>query len=106
MNARSITGSFAELTANLNFIREPFSFIIIVEYRLTDQSNLVLELDGYKSHMMNRLGRTLGGTKLLRPDYISTELINKVSVIEVSFESVFVQAAVPSLGNMFVAEIY
>ena len=64
VNARSITGKFADLITNLNLIRKRFTFIIITESWLTEESNFVLEINGYKSHTLNRVGRTGEGIKI------------------------------------------
>ena len=64
-----------------------------------------MEKDGY-SHTINRVGLTGGGIKLFNLDYISTEVLNNLSVIEDSYECVLVKAAVPGLVNMFVAGFY
>ena len=64
VNARCITGQFPDLTTNLIFVRKRFTFIIITESRLKDKINFVLEIIGYKSLTINRVGRTGGGIKL------------------------------------------
>ena len=46
VNARSITGKIADLITNLNLIIEQFTFIIIAESWLTEESNFVLEIKG------------------------------------------------------------
>ena len=50
VSAHSITGKFADLVTNLNLIKKRFSFIIVTESWLSYDSNLVLEIKGYKSH--------------------------------------------------------
>ena len=50
VNACSITGKFADLITNLKLIRKRFTFIIITESWLTEESYFVLEINGYKSH--------------------------------------------------------
>ena len=57
MNARSITFGFADLVTALNLVRKRLTFIIITESCLTEESNLALEINGYKSHTINRVGR-------------------------------------------------
>ena len=64
VNARSITGKFADLITNLNLVRKRFTFIIITEYWLTDESNFVLEINGYKSYTLDRVDRTKGGIRM------------------------------------------
>ena len=105
VNARSITGKFADLITNLKFIRNRFNFIIITEFWLTEESNFVLEVNGYKSHTVNRVGRSGGGKKKFYLEYI-TVVRNQFSAVEVSYESILLKAAIPGLGYMFVAGIY
>ena len=106
VNAHSITGKIADLVTNLNLVRKRFSFIKVTESLLRYDSNLVLEINGYKSHLIGRTGRKGGGIKLFYLDYISAEAISQLSVIEDSYESIFVKTYIPGLGNMYVAGIY
>ena len=64
VNTHSTTGKFADLITNLNLIRNRFTYIIITESWLTEEFNFVLELNGYKSHTLNRVGRTGGHIKI------------------------------------------
>ena len=89
INTRSITGKFAELVINLNLIRERVFFVIITESLLTEESNLVLEIDGYKYHTINRVGLTGGNIKLFHLDYISNEVISDFSVKEDLYICIF-----------------
>ena len=50
VNAHSKTGKFADLVTNLNLVRKRFSFSIFTESRFSYDSNLVSEINGYKSH--------------------------------------------------------
>ena len=77
VNARSITGKFADLITNLNLIIKRFTFIIITESWLTEESNFILEINGYKSHTLNRVGRTGGGIKIFYFKYIIAEVISQ-----------------------------
>ena len=58
------------------------------------------------SHTLNRVARTGGGKKIFYLEYIITEVISQFSAVEVSHESILLKAAIPGLGNMFVAGIY
>ena len=64
VNGRCITGKFADLITNSNLIRKQFTFIIITESWLTEESYFVLEINGNKSHTLNRVGRTGGGIQI------------------------------------------
>ena len=105
VNTHSIIGKFADLVTNLKLVRKRFSFIIVIESLLTYDSNLFLDFDGYKSHSISRTGRKGGGIQLFYLDYIATEVISHLSVIEDSYESIFVKASILSLGNMYIAGI-
>ena len=48
-----ITGKFGDLITNSNLVRKCFTYTIIMESWLTDESNFVLEIKGYKSYTMN-----------------------------------------------------
>ena len=106
VNAPSITSKFADLVTNLNLVRKRFSFIKVTESWLSYDSISVLEINFYKSHSISRTGRKGGGIKLFYLDYLSTEFISYISVIEDSYESIFVKASIPCIGNMYVAGIY
>ena len=77
----------------------------ILEDKLSYDSNLVLEINGYKSHSISRTGQKSGRIKLCYLDYISAEVISPLSVIEDSYESIFVKTSIPGLGNIYVAGI-
>ena len=79
VNARSITGKFVEKLTNLKLIRTRFSFVIIMEFWFTDES---IEKNVYKYPTMNRVYQTGGGFKLFHLDFISTEVIKQISVME------------------------
>ena len=106
VNAHSLTGKFADLVTNLNLLRKRFFFIIVTDLWLSYYSDLVLEINGYKSHSISRKGRKGGGIKLFYLDYISTEATSHISVKGDSYERFFVKTSIPGLGNMYVAEIY
>ena len=91
---------------NLNLVRKRFSFIVVTELWLIYDSNLVLDINGYKSHSFSRTGRNSGGINLFHLDYLSWEVISYLSAIEDSNESIFVKAPIPGLGNTYVAGIY
>ena len=92
VDAHSITGKFVDLVTNLNLMRKCFSFIIVTETWLSYDSNLVLEINGYKSQSISRTGRKSGGIKLFYLDYISSEVISHLSVIEDSYEVFFCES--------------
>ena len=48
----------------LNFGRKWFIFIIISDCWLREENDLVLEIDVYKSHTINRVSRIGGGLKI------------------------------------------
>ena len=48
VNVRSITVKLADMISNLNLAKKRFTFIINVDHWLTDESNFVLEINGYK----------------------------------------------------------
>ena len=106
MNARSITGKFSDLIANLNLIRKRFTFIIITESWLTEKSNFVLEINGYKSNTLNGVGRTGGGTQIFYLGYIITDVLRQFSAVKVSYENTLQKSAITGSGHMFVAGIY
>ena len=71
-----------------------------------DKSNFVLEINGCKSHTLNRVGRTGGGIEIFYLEYIRTEVISQISAVEDSYESILLKLAIPGLGNMYVTGIY
>ena len=89
MNIRRITAKIANVRTNLNLNRKWFSFIVIKKSWLTDEYNLVSEIDGYKYHTINRVCRTRGDNKLLHFYYVSSEVISNFSIVDESYESLF-----------------
>ena len=87
-------------------MRKRFPFNIVTDSWLTYDSNLALEINGYKSYSVSRTGPKGGDIKLLYFDYTSTEVISQLFVKEDSHESIFVKASIPGLGNKYVAGIY
>ena len=106
VNARSITGKFADLIIILYLVRKRFTFIIMTESWLTKESFFIQELNEYKSHTLKRVGRTGGGIKIFCLEYVRTEVISQSSAVEDSYESFLFKAAIPGLVYMFVAGIY
>ena len=106
MKARSITGKFTDLITNSNLIRKRFTFTIITESWLTEESNFVLKLNEYKSHTLNRVSRTRGGIITFYLELLITEVTSQFSAVEVLHESNLLKAAISGLGEMFVAGIY
>ena len=109
VNAHSITCKSVDLVTNINLVRKRFSFIIVTESWLTYDSILILEIIGfigYKSYPISIMGRKCEGIKLFYLDYSSTEVISHLSVIEVSYETIFVKASFLCSDNMYVAGIY
>ena len=47
-----------------------------------------------------------GGEIFFYSEYIIAEVISQFSAVDVSHESILLKAAIPGLGNMFVAGIY
>ena len=78
----------------------------MTESWLTEKSNFVLEINGYNSHTLNRVGRTGRGMNIFHLEYKVTEVISQFSAVEVSYESILLKIAIPGLSNMFVAGIY
>ena len=60
LKARTITGKFADLITNINIIRKRFTFVIITGSWRTEDSNFVLEVNWYKSHILSKVRRTGG----------------------------------------------
>ena len=105
LNARRITCNFADLITNLNLVGKRFTFFIITEYWLTDESEFVLAIKRYKLHIIIRLVRTGGGIKIFHLECKTTEVIRQISVVEDWFK-VFFEAAILGLGDIYVAVIY
>ena len=95
-----------ECIARDPYLLNEFPFIKVTESWLSYDSNLVLEINGYKSHSFIRTGRKGGGFKLFYFDYISIEVKIHLSVIEDSYKSIFVKASISGIGNMYVASIH
>ena len=58
VNERNIIGKFDELVTCSSLLEGVLYFFITTECWLSDESNLVSELDGYKFPMINKLERT------------------------------------------------
>ena len=106
VNGRSIGNKFSNLLAKLNIAKKRFTFIVITETWLKSDSDFVLEIDGYKSCSIVRPTKRAGGIKLYYLDYISIEVINRFTVIKDSYESLFLKAAIPGIGSIFVGGVY
>ena len=72
----------------------------------TDESSFVLEIDGYKSHTINKVGFIEGDIIFFHLEYKITEVTSQFSVIEYSHEIIFFKAVIPMLGNIYVEAIY
>ena len=106
VNAHSVTDILTDLVTNLNLVGKRFPFIRDTESCLSFVWKLVLEINSYKCHSISRTGRKGWGIKLFYLDCIQTEVISNFCLLDDSYESNFVNASIPGLGNLFVAEIY
>ena len=73
--AGCITGKSADPVTNSNLVRKRYFFIKITKYWQTKESDLVLVIIRYKSHAINRVGRTCGGIKIFHLEYIASDII-------------------------------
>ena len=86
------TGKFADLVTNLNLVRKWVTFIIVTEFWLTEELKLVLEINGYKSHIINREGWIGVGIQISYLEYISTEKESPFSKTNDSYDRLFLNS--------------
>ena len=106
INIRSISGKFGELVAHLNAIGKKFTFILITETWLRDDTDVGFNIKGYKSVSLNRNNRNGGGLKLFFDDSISVTILENLTGNNGSCERLFVRSYVPGIGNIVLGGIY
>ena len=106
INVRSFIGKFLELHSYLSNLHEKFTFIVVTETWLTKETDLVLEISGYRSQSLYRPDRLGGGIKVFYLDYISVTILEQFTGCLNSCESLFLKAYIPGYGNLHVGCIY
>ena len=103
INARSIKNKFSEFVAHLSVLKVKITFIFITETWLSETSDVLFELAGYKSLNFYRgVGRG-GCMKFYYLEHISTNILNQS---ENSCEMLLVSTCVPRLGNLKICCVY
>ena len=89
VNVLSITGKIPDLVTNLKLFCKRFIFIIITGSWLTEEFNLVVEINGYKSLTIIKVRLTCEGIKIFHLETTTTDVICQVSLEEDSYECDF-----------------
>ena len=105
INMRSLANKFTELEMRVTSTKNRATFIICTETWLDPEKDYMLELDGYKSLCLHR-NRQGGGIKIYFLDYIGAIIIDELSSIRASHESLFLKMNIPGFGNLIVGGIY
>ena len=79
LNARSITHKFPELLAHLASIKQKFSTIIIIETWLKKETDIALEIAGYRSKSMYRDLSKGGGIKVF---YLENDTVTRMFLVQ------------------------
>ena len=107
VNIRSLTGKFGELVAHLNVVAKNFTFILVSETWLKDDTDFGFNIPGYKSVSLNRKGDQLGGgLKLYYDECLNVTILNNLTGNDGPCERLFVRSYVPGVGNIVVGGIY
>ena len=105
LNIRSIPSNFDCLLALLAIVKIKYDLIVIIETWLNDEHEGLYEIDGYSHVSLNRPGRG-GGIRLYYLTDIIVEVIDCLTDIFVSHESLFVKVSLPKSRNFIVGCIY
>ena len=106
VNARSIIKKFTELQSYLSFIEKKFSFIIITESWLRSETDVALELDGYRSKSLYRTSTVGGGIKVFFNENINVTVLEDHSFCNNSLECLMLAASIPGIGNYNICSMY
>ena len=106
MNIRGLTSKFSEFSAHLKLLNTKFSFIILTEVSLTEESDIGFDIDGYKCVSMLRVDRRGGGIKIYHNENIKLCTIEEISGIDGACEKLFLRANIPGLGKLVLGAVY
>ena len=106
-NARSILNKFTDFKTYLSMINFRFTFLLITETWLHENSNISLELPGYKSLSVYRgESQRGGGLKLFYLNNIKCTLIQEHSLCLPYVETLTVKCLIPSFGSLVIVGVY
>jgi len=106
INVRSFVGKFEEFEHYIQNFNRNITFIGIVETWLNENTDKLLELDGYRSSSIYRNKRKGGGIKLYYLDHIDVSIISEFTGIEEFCETLSVKATIPGYGCIYVSCCY
>ena len=104
-NAHSFASKFQEFVAYLQHLKSKITFIIITESWLHGDSDVALDIPGYKSYSLYR-DRTGGGIKIYYLDFISSHIMSDFSSCSNDYECLFLKNFIPGFGNLVLGGIY
>ena len=105
LNARSIINKFTELKLYLSSLSVNFSFIIITETWLKSNTDVALEIDGYQSKLLYRVG-VGGGIKVYYLNSINVTVLDNFTLCNSIYESLMIKANIPGFGEIILCCFY
>lgn len=104
-NARSLRGSFSRVKAFLNMLDYDFTVIVVTETWLVDDIDHGFDLEGYSSVNLYRNGSG-GGIKIYVRECLNYSIVENLTRLFPSHESLTVKINIPCCENVFVCAIY
>ena len=105
VNIRSLPKNFPNLVCFLPQIKLRFTLIAVTETWLSDDDNGLYSLTGYNHVSLNRKGRG-GGIRIYFSQELNVNILETLTGIFNSHESLSVEILMPSMGNLNVIAVY
>ena len=106
VNVRSICNKFSELEAIIENLKHKYTFILITETWLKEDTDVFYDLQGYKAISLYRSGRVGGGLKLYYQDNLNVTIIDDFTICTENYEVLLAKAHVPGCGHFKICGIY
>lgn len=105
LNINSINRNLNEVLAMFNSICLNFDFLCLCETKLDDNIDNLFNIKNYNHVSINR-NRHGGGIRIYFKDSFNVDVIEELSFIGVSHESLFVKVLIENYGNVQIGCIY
>jgi hypothetical protein len=109
LNVRSLRGKFPEVIAYINLLKLNLTFIILTEVNLSDELDYGYDIPSFNKKSLLRphhRGYIGGGIFIYYRDYIDAYIIENLSGLFCSHESLTLKCRIPKYGDILVCGIY
>ena len=106
VNFHNLAGNFDELVSHLDKVHRNLTLLLISETWFKETTDISINIDSYNNILLCRNLRKGGGLKLFNGEGLNVQFLHSFTGVEGSYETLFVKANVPGVGNLYVGGIY